>query len=92
MTYLAAGSSRCEHLLQRPQHRQHGLRIQFAERFEQPLRIDGAQLIEGDNAGAGPGNGIAAAMGTRDRRWSMSQTFDMMAVLPVPGNSARERE
>jgi hypothetical protein len=47
-----AGSSRCEHLLQRPQHRQHGLRIQFAERSDQPLSIDGAQLIQGDNAGA----------------------------------------
>ena len=52
MTSLAAGSSRYEHLLQRPQDRTHGLRIQLAERFEQPLSIDRAQLIEGDKAGA----------------------------------------
>ena len=52
MTYLAIDSSRCEHLLQGPQHREDGWRIQLPERFEQALGIDRAQLIQGNEAGA----------------------------------------
>ncbi len=32
--YLAARSSVCEHLLQSPQHHEHGLRLQLTDRFE----------------------------------------------------------
>src|SRR6266851_7815013 len=52
MTSPDASSSRCEHLLQGPQHREDGLRIQLPERFEQALSIDRAQLIQGNEAGA----------------------------------------